>query len=309
MKKKTRLFNFLIISALLLGACNLPSKNSEEAINTAAAQTLAAVLSATPILAATTPTFTPLPGLASLTPIPVPVSTNTPVPTATSNCNIMKFESDVTIPDGTIVTPGQAFTKTWRIKNIGTCTWTPSYAIVFSSGNSMNGPATQALTSNVNPGQSIDISVNLTAPASPGDYTAYWKLRDGSGVLFNQFYVQVKVQNPVTATNTSAPLFAVTSVNYVVSTWNSPGFVSCPKITANITANSAGTVNYHWTRSDSSSTNGTLVFASAGTQPISVEWSLGSVWAPAPDEWMGIYIDTPNNQDFGHVTMPPCTSP
>jgi hypothetical protein len=72
----------------------------------------------------------------------------------------------------------------------------------------MNGPATQALTGNTNPGQSMDISVNLTAPASPGDYTGYWKLRDGSGVLFDQFYVQIKVQNAATATNTLSPAIA-----------------------------------------------------------------------------------------------------
>jgi Ig-like domain from next to BRCA1 gene len=121
----------------------------------------------------------------------------------------MQFITDVTIPDGTIMTPGQAFTKTWRIKNVGTCTWTPSYAVVFSSGNSMNGPATQALTGNVNPGDQIDIPVNLTAPASPGNYTGYWKLRDSSGVLFDQFYVQIKVQNAVTATYTLPPAVAL----------------------------------------------------------------------------------------------------
>jgi hypothetical protein len=304
MKKKTRLLNLLIIAALFLGACNLPSGNSESAVSTAAAQTLAAVLNATPIF---TQTITALPIPVTSTFTPTPIFTNTPIPTATSNCNIMKFETDVTIPDGTIMTPGQAFTKTWRLKNAGTCTWTPSYAIVFSSGNSMNGPATQALTSNVNPGQSVDISVNLTAPASTGEYTAYWKIRDGSGVLFDQFYVQIKVQNPATATNTSAPAFAVTSVTYSVGTFNEPGYVSCPIVTANITTNGAGAVGYHWVRPDGNSTSGTLNFASAGSQSVSEKWYLGS--AATPPFWLGIYIDTPNHQNFGNINISPCTSP
>jgi len=202
MKKKTRLFNLLIIAAIFLGACNLPSKSQGEGLSlTAAAETIEALLSATPLVANTD---TPLPVTATLTFLPPPVLTNTPLPPATSSCNVMQFITDVTIPDGTIMTPGQTFTKTWRLKNVGTCAWTPSYAIAFSDGNAMNGPSTQALVGNVSPGQTIDISVNLTAPASTGDYTGNWKLRDGSGVLFGKFYVQIKVQNPPTATNTVA---------------------------------------------------------------------------------------------------------
>jgi hypothetical protein len=100
----------------------------------------------------------------------------------------------VTIPDDTVMTQGQTFTKTWRLKNVGTCSWTPSYAVIFFSGDSMNGPAVQALTGNVNPGQSLDIAVDLKAPNSNGNYTGYWKLRNGSGVTFSQFYVKIKVQ-------------------------------------------------------------------------------------------------------------------
>lgn len=320
MKKQIRLYNLLIIIVLSLSACNLPSNNAEDIAGTVAAQTVQALLSATPISGVVyTPSFTPLPALpATLTPIPLPILTNTPLATATSNCNVAQFITDVTIPDGTVMTPGQAFTKKWRIRNIGSCTWT-GFSLVFDSGDAMGGPASKAISS-VGPGQEVDLDVNLIAPATVGNYRGVWRITTNASILVpivngyqgKSFYVDIKVQNLATATNTSTPVpaaFAVTSVNYVVGTWNSSGFVNCPKITANITTNSAGTVNYHWTRSDGISTNGTLVFLSAGTQPISVEWALGSVWLPAPDEWMGIYIDTPNNQDFGHATMPPCTTP
>jgi hypothetical protein len=313
MKNKIRMFNIILILALFLGACNMPSSNNVDDIaNTAAAQTIDALLSATSAFGTATPSFTPLPGPASLTPAP---PTNTQAASPTVNCNVAQFITDVTIPDGTLMTPGQAFTKKWRIKNIGSCAWS-GYLMVFDNGDSMGGPASKPISA-LNPGQEIDLEVNLTAPATAGNYRGYWRITTNGNVLLpivngyqgTSFYVDIKVQGPATATNTTAPPFAVSSVTYVLGTWNSPGFVSCPKITANITTNSAGTVNYHWTRSDGTNTNGTLVFGSATTQSISVEWSLGSAAAPAPDEWMGIYIDTPNHQDFGHITMPPCTSP
>src|SRR4029078_37386 len=89
---------------------------------------------------------------------------------AQQTCDVAEFITDVTVPDGTNYAAGETFTKTWRIKNIGTCSWTPSYTLFFSNGASMNGPSTVALTGNVNPGQSVDLSVSLTAPAAAGEY-------------------------------------------------------------------------------------------------------------------------------------------
>ena len=217
MKYNIRLYNLLIVITLLMSACNLPSGTTvSDAASTAAAQTIEALLSVTPTIGAvSTPTFTPVAAPATLTPIPI--LTNTSIAPPTSNCNVMQFVTDVTYPDNSTVAPGQNFTKTWRLKNVGTCAWTPSYAVVFSDGNSMNGPSTQALTGNVNPGQTIDISVNLTAPASSGEYTGNWKIRDASGVLFGKFYVQIKAQNAVSATNTLPPAIAQVVLNAIGS--------------------------------------------------------------------------------------------
>ena len=52
-------------------------------------------------------------------------------------CDWAQFIADVTVPDGTTYTPGATFQKTWRLKNIGYCTWTTSYALVFDSGQQM----------------------------------------------------------------------------------------------------------------------------------------------------------------------------
>ncbi|HGJ66308.1 TPA: hypothetical protein ENS27_13160, partial [bacterium] len=50
---------------------------------------------------------------------------------AAGRCNWAGFVADVTVPDGTSFAPGAAFIKTWRLKNIGTCTWTGKYGLSF----------------------------------------------------------------------------------------------------------------------------------------------------------------------------------
>ncbi len=302
MKKKTRLFNLLIILAVFLSACNLPSKNVEDIASTAAAQTVEALLSATPISGLVTPSFTPLPMPATLTPIPLPILTNTPIATATTNCNTAQFITDVTIPDGTIMTPNQAFVKKWRIKNIGSCVWT-GFSLVFDSGDSMGGPATKAISA-LNPGQEVDLEVSLTAPATVGVYRGYWRINTNGGVLVpivngNQgksFYVDIKVQNAATATvtNTAAPAFAVTSVSFT-NTGGCGSFTA----TADITTNGPGTVTLHWVRGDGTAVPvpPALVFAAAGTQSVSASWSTTST--DNTKNWFDLYIDTPNNQQFG----------
>ena len=53
------------------------------------------------------------------------------VASAASTCDWAQFVADVTVPDGTSYAANTAFRKTWRLKNIGACTWTTSYALVF----------------------------------------------------------------------------------------------------------------------------------------------------------------------------------
>ena len=136
------------------------------------------------------PTETSVP--ATSTSIP---PTKTPVP-----CNAAQFVKDVTIKDDTTFKAGERFTKTWRIKNIGTCAWDKTYDLVFASGNAMTGPVSQPLTQTVSPGQTIDISIDLRAPFSPGRFIGYWMLRDSSSRVFGigskadeAFWVSIKV--------------------------------------------------------------------------------------------------------------------
>jgi len=145
------------------------------------------------------PTQTAVP--ATATPLP-PTSTPLPTATAVSYCDWVIFVKDVTISDGTEFAPGETFVKTWRLKNRGTCTWTPDYMLVFTSGDSMGSTSAVRLPGNVAPGQSVDVSVTLTAPAKRGEYVGYWMLRNPSGLLFgygnraNQaFYVDIEVED------------------------------------------------------------------------------------------------------------------
>ncbi len=170
------------------------SSNAPATVQAIVAQTMLAMTQNAPT--AIPATTTPVPP--TITPIP---PTNTPLPTAVTYCDWVKFIKDVTIPDGTKLSAGEVFTKTWRLQNRGTCTWTPDYMLVFTSGESMGGTTAVRLPGYVAPGQIVDVSVTLTAPASAGTYTGYWMLRNPSGALFGAgnkaneaFYVVVKTK-------------------------------------------------------------------------------------------------------------------
>ncbi len=149
---------------------------------------------------------------------------------ALSACDWAQFVADVTVPDGTSFAPNTAFTKTWRLKNIGNCTWTTAYALVFDSGSIMGGPGSVNLPGNVSPGQTVDISVGLTAPASAGHYIGYWKLRNASGALFGigsnlskPWWVEINVSG---SSGGAAYDFAS---NYCSASWFSiQGSLPCP---------------------------------------------------------------------------------
>jgi hypothetical protein len=205
MKKTLASISVVMILFMVLVSCNLPFFNTqppldENAVNTSVAQTLAANLVVNPpTQAAVLPTLASGP---TITPVPLPtIAVNTPVPTV-DTCNRASWIEDVTVPDGSIYLPNVAFTKTWRIKNVGTCTWTTSYAIVFDSGDQMSAPAATPLLGNVPPNATVDVSVNLKSPAANGTYAGNFKLRSDTGLIFATgsnytypLYAQIKVSN------------------------------------------------------------------------------------------------------------------
>lgn len=292
--KRNHTYAWILILAWILPAlaCNLPGQDTA-AVQTAAALTVqAALTSGAP---SATASATPVPPT-STAPATAGVSSATPPagPTAVSSCDKAQFVSE-TIPDNTTFSGGDDFTKTWTLKNIGTCSWTPSYSLMFVSGDALAGPANVGLAANVNPGQNVTVSVNLEAPDANGTYHGNWGLRNAAGVIFSSFWVQVKV-----ASGGGAGEFAVTSVTYTFSEADYAGMDDCPQMTAHITANGPGEVTYRWTRSDGASAPIQSVnFATAGTKNVTGNWALGSTWE-GTEHWLGLYIDEPNHQEFGH---------
>lgn len=136
-----------------------------------------------------------------------------------------QFVADVTVPDGTRYDPGATFTKTWRLRNVGTCTWSTSYTMVFDSGTQMGSTASVAMPSNVPPGGNVDLSVNMTAPNAAGHYIGYWKFKNAAGTLFGigvnanrSWWVEINVTG--TSTGGIAYSFA-DEANAKAATWSS----------------------------------------------------------------------------------------
>ena len=160
-----------------------------------------------PIISRPGGSITPVPTVTGTPPTATPTKSATPVPSA---CDRAQFIADVTVPDGTTFQPNVVFSKTWRLKNVGTCTWT-NYSLLFDSGEKMGGPDSALIPASVAPGQTVDITISLTAPSTAGTYRGYWKLKNNTGIPFGigtagtkSFWVEIKVSGtavtPVTPT-------------------------------------------------------------------------------------------------------------
>ena len=181
----------LIAALVFMASCNMPRPPSPDQVTqTAAAETVSVHLTQASLATPTVPpTDTPTPPPPTRTPSP------SPQPTATVSCDdFSQFVADVTIPDNTVMKPGQSFTKTWRLRNTGDCDWTSSFQLIFTDGASMGGPAAVPLTGTVPSNGSIDVSINLTAPTTNGVHRGNYRLRNAGDVPFGtSFYVQILV--------------------------------------------------------------------------------------------------------------------
>lgn len=168
---------------------------------TATGQPATATLARTSTLAVQTvmPSFTPVP---SATPLP-PTITQTKAP-----CDKAAFVKDVTVPDKTYFYPNTPFTKTWEIKNVGSCTWNYTYSLVFMDGEAMKATVSKQLVPTgiaVAPGQSVQLSMDMTAPGSEGEFRGRWRIKNPNGELFgvgtngvDPFWVTIKVAKKFT---------------------------------------------------------------------------------------------------------------
>ncbi len=161
-----------------------------------------------------TPTDTPTPEptatLPEFTDTPQPTATEELLPTPDEGCDRALFLLDVTVPDKTIFNPDTKFTKTWRLQNDGSCTWSTKYKLYFYSGDIMSGVESQPLTSvPVPPGTAIDVSIVLRAPINLGTYKGFWAIKNESGQHFGlgslnkPFYVEIVVAGDQVPTETA----------------------------------------------------------------------------------------------------------
>lgn len=218
MKKIKIIQTFLGLSLViswLSSACNFKDADTTPTFSVELAQTLAVATFASgqTQTAIAMPTDTP-----TSTVTPSPISTVTLAVTntfgapqgsgvgiqPTASCYSMAFVSDVNIPDNTSMKPGQTFTKTWRVKNNGTCAWEAGFKFAFTGGNSLGG-ATLTLNKAISPGTETELSIAMTAPNTSGSYQSNWRMANASGTNFgDEVFVLIVVSGTaVTATPTA----------------------------------------------------------------------------------------------------------
>ena len=207
---KPRLIILVITAVLILAACApatpiVPTPDVL-AVRTSAAYTVVAEFTLT--AAAFTPT--PLPTLPPTeTPTPEPPTATPTIAYATDPtqialgtpgelCDNFSFDNatvDVTIPDGTVLTPGQDFVKTWKIKNTGICSWGDGYSLIYAGyADKMSGEPVP-LGTLVEVGQEVDVSVNFKAPTAVGEYTSAWQMANPKGIPFGKaIFVKIVVK-------------------------------------------------------------------------------------------------------------------
>lgn len=90
--------------------------------------------------------------------------------------------TDMTIPAGTRFATPQPFSKVWRLKNSGSCTWTPAdYMLRFVEGEQMGNLTQVMMPGAIQPGATVDIAIPQVAPDGPGQHSARWQLFHRNG--------------------------------------------------------------------------------------------------------------------------------
>ncbi len=216
-KKTTAGLIILVATSLLLAACGpkaTPTADPAE-IRTQVANTVQAGLTQTAAAKPTnTATNTPAPTFTPTQPTPTLNVTKTAAVTATSTMPAAPDMAEVVGVTATnTYTSGQTFTVTWTVKNTGTNTWSTSYqARCFTTAYCYNGASVSFIKA-VAPGETIEISINLTAPSVTGDHTTLWVLTNANGVNFGRgLNYSFKVSGTSSApTATTEPTATVTT--------------------------------------------------------------------------------------------------
>jgi len=203
------------LSLLWLAACSptVPTSTPTLDLNPFRTEVAATVLAQVTRALALTPSVTPL---SSPTATHLPTSTQSltvsPSPSATVTLSSGTPKAGTenqaqwvaqSIADDTIFAPGETFTMTWRLKNTGTSTWTAGYLLRYYSGDTFGAPKEISMGREVLPGEEIDISIHMKAPANPGSFRSDWVMSSENRSNFKEpVYLKIEVAAPVTPTPT-----------------------------------------------------------------------------------------------------------
>lgn len=297
-----KMFSLFAALAIFISACgaSTPAEPTPDvaAVATAAVQTAEARFTQQALIdlatqVALAPTATPAP---EQTVGPV----DTPQPAANSfeftpGCVYATYVADVTIIDGTVILPGATFTKTWRIKNAGSCKWDASFAMVQVSGDKMSEQARFPLTRVVYPGQEVDVSVTLTAPVTNGKYSSEWRLAVPVGTA-GVGPSDVNLTLAIEVANKPQNVFAVTKVVYGPVIRNPQKGCTAKGATytfsATITVNGPGEIIYEWDRQpdDGVFQGGKLKFKEAGSQQVFFTWTMTEDHRQDFERWVALRV-------------------
>lgn len=271
------IFAALALLALILAACSsneptvLPEVRFTQAAKTAEARTLQ-LLAQTPSVAPVdrvdtmaAPSSTPTLAVTATRPVTATVTTAGTAgaqPTGGTGQDGATYVADVTIPDNTVMAPGQGFDKTWRIRNTGKTTWTTQYSLIYIDGEQMGAGTTQPVPTEVAPGEELEITVKMTAPEKAGTYTSYWKMTNPDGHLFGfgpdgkeAIWVKIVVNSAIAfdspTPTATGPAPAISAVSLSVD--KASGGAPCPhtfQFTGQVTLIRAASVTYFLEVSD-----------------------------------------------------------
>jgi hypothetical protein len=121
-----------------------------------------------------------------------PQATEIPPP---ENCvNALKFLSDLTVPDGSPVTPGQKIDKQWLAQNSGTCNWDERYRLKLVGGFPPLGADISQALFPARAGAEVTIQIFFVAPPASGIYRSAWQAYDPDGLPFGEtIYIEFMV--------------------------------------------------------------------------------------------------------------------
>jgi hypothetical protein len=109
-----------------------------------------------------------------------------------SSADKMQYVSQK-VADGSTFSQGQAFTMTWVIKNIGSTTWDKSYLVRLFAGDRF-GAADLKFSGTVKPGEQTNVTLDMTAPNTMGEYNSVWVMTNTDGRNFGSFTLSIKVK-------------------------------------------------------------------------------------------------------------------